>query len=87
MLDSSTKYLKAHSPEGSVSASTLFDEVVFCANVTYSSGSFKSGLSLLFAPCSLPLLSFGLCRLDDERDRRGRSSGAEDTASARTSMG
>ncbi|TFL05958.1 FolC bifunctional protein [Pterulicium gracile] len=45
MLDSSTKYLKAHSPEGSVSASTLFDEVVFCANVTYSSGSFKSDLT------------------------------------------
>lgn len=47
MLKGAAEQLKAH---GAVDTDTaaLFDQVVFCANVTYADGGFKGGASISF---------------------------------------
>ncbi|KAI0352891.1 FolC bifunctional protein [Trametes cingulata] len=48
MLKGAAELLKAHGREDD--PATLFDEVVFCANVTYADGGFKGDLTTLAIP-------------------------------------
>ena len=41
MLSKATEQLKKHGHDGDVGK--LFDQVIFCANVTYADGGFKGG--------------------------------------------
>lgn len=53
MLKGAADQLKTHGAADTNTAA-LFDQVVFCANVTYADGGFKGG-----APVSFPLARAG----------------------------